>query len=244
MTRVQSARADVAAWLASPAFEAEPVIAVDGPPLVLDLGRGSSALGEALEGLTVERFSALIDAAMARAGTRCAYGRWGEERALYSSEHFAGEGGERRSVHLGVDLFCAAGTPVHSPLPAVVEIVANNARELDYGPMVILRHRNAGGLAFFTLYGHLGPECLDTLRAGQRLDAGEVFANVGGPPVNGNWPPHLHFQVVLDLLDLGREFPGVARPSEARRWLALSPNPAPFFPGVSAAELDGRAERN
>ena len=124
-----------------------------------------------------------------------------------------------------------------------MEVVADNAAELDYGPLLIVRHTAPVGLPFFSLYGHLGPECLTAFKPGQPVAAGQAIAAVGAPPGNGNWPPHLHFQLVLDLLGLGKDFPGVALASEQAYWLGLSPNPAGFFPGVSAAALDGRKEQ-
>lgn len=235
-----TAAAAVRDWLASDDFSPEPVIDCDDKAIVLDLGRGSLALGESLESISVARFSELVNECMRRAGTGIAFGRWGETRGLYANDLFAGRDGERRDVHLGVDVFCRAGTPVMAPLDGIVSVVANNAQELDYGPMIILRHVTPSGKSFHTLYGHLGMECMRTVRAGMPVGAGEVIASVGAPPGNGNWPPHLHFQLILDLLDLGRDFPGVAPASQRERWLGLSPNPAMFFPQVSATLLDGR----
>jgi murein DD-endopeptidase MepM/ murein hydrolase activator NlpD len=237
----QTGVAAVREWLGSAGFAAEPIVAIDddGVPLVLDLSEGSLALGEPLESLDVARFSELIERALRQHDKRVAYGRWGERRALYRSEQFT-SGAEPRIVHLGVDVFCAARTNVLAPLDGIVELVANNARELDYGPLVILKHVTPGGQNFFTLYGHLGDDCLRSLRAGMPIGAGERVGTVGAPPGNGNWPPHLHFQVILDLLDLGRDFPGVAAVGEQARWLGLSPNPAGFFPQVAATLLDGR----
>ncbi|MBT8095692.1 MAG: peptidoglycan DD-metalloendopeptidase family protein [Woeseia sp.] len=234
--------AAVRAWLESDEFIAEPIVAVDGKqaPLVFDLGEGSLDLGEPLDGLDTARFSQLVERSMQQHKVRIAYGRWGERRALYKSEHFTA-GNEARTVHLGIDVFCAPRTQLAAPLDGIVDIVANNARELDYGPMAILKHTTPGGQTFWTLYGHLGEECLSGLRSGMPIGAGERLGTVGAPPTNGNWPPHLHFQVILDLLDLGREFPGVAAASEQDRWLSLSPNPACFFPQVNAELLDGRS---
>jgi murein DD-endopeptidase MepM/ murein hydrolase activator NlpD len=124
-----------------------------------------------------------------------------------------------------------------TPLDATVAITANNTRELDYGPMLVLRHSN-GPLVYYTLYGHLDLDSIATLEVDQPLRAGDAIARVGSPPQNGNWPPHLHFQLILDLCGLGRDFPGVARPSEAAEWLALSPSPAMFFPECPAAQLN------
>ncbi|MDH4256343.1 MAG: peptidoglycan DD-metalloendopeptidase family protein [Gammaproteobacteria bacterium] len=229
-------------FLASPRLDPAPVIRLDDRAIVLDLGAGSLALGEPLADLPVERFSELVDRAMAAAGTGYALGRWAERREIYSSVLFAeaDPAAERRSVHLGVDVFCAAGTPVHAPLDGRVHIKANNAAELDYGPLLVLEHATPGGEAFHTLYGHLGSAGCAHVRQGQAVRRGERIATVGSPPENGNWPPHLHLQLILDLLELGADFPGVARPAELDRWLALSPSPAMFFPGIDAAALDGR----
>ena len=228
------------AMLTSPAYCPQPVIATDGRACVLDLGTGPTALSPGLAGLDATAFGALIDRYMADAGTAYAYGRWGEDRAIYASDNYATDG-DRRTVHMGVDLFCAAGTPVHAPDDGIVHIVTNNQRELDYGPMLVLRHQLTNGAAWHSLYGHLDLASTLKLQAGQRVAAGERIAAIGSPPDNGNWPPHLHFQLILDLLGLGNEFPGVARASERDAWLTLSPNPARFFRDVDATLLDGRS---
>jgi 4-aminobutyrate aminotransferase-like enzyme len=92
-----------------------------------------------------------------------------------------------------------------------------------------LRHSflNFSGEAqeFFTLYGHLSAKTLAGLRVGQKIARGEKFSEVGETAENGGWVPHLHFQVINDLLDLGTDFPGVARASERRVWTSLSPDP-------------------
>jgi murein DD-endopeptidase MepM/ murein hydrolase activator NlpD len=216
-----------------------PIISTDGAAIVLDLSVGSRLRGEAVADLDVDRLGYLIDETMADAGTGFAFGRYAEPRDLYNSEHFAGDGaGERRTVHLGLDLFCVAGTPVLAPLDGKVELLANNARELDYGPMLVLQHDGMNSDAFFTLYGHLGAEVLEDLAAGQPVNAGQQIATVGAPPQNGNWPPHLHFQLILDLMDFGVDFPGVARASQQEYWLGLSPSPAAFFPEYDAQALE------
>ncbi len=218
---------------------AAPVIGTDGNAIVLDLSIGSRLRGEAVANLEVEQLGRLIDETMADAGTGFAFGRYAEPRDLYNNDHFASDStAENRTVHMGIDLFCVAGTPVSAPLDGKVELLANNARELDYGPMLVLRHEGSTGEEFFTLYGHLGAEALDNLQAGQFVGAGQQIATVGSPPQNGNWPPHLHFQVILDLLDRGADFPGVACASQQQYWLGLSPSPAAFFPECGAQALE------
>jgi 4-aminobutyrate aminotransferase-like enzyme/Ser/Thr protein kinase RdoA (MazF antagonist) len=166
---------------------------------------------------------------LASANARIGVGGYLEPRTLYTSPLFAGAGtrSERRTVHLGLDLFAPAGTSVRTPLPGAVHALADNAQPLDYGPVVILRHRTAAGDAFFTLYGHLSRESLAALETGVPVSAGDRIGAVGGPDVNGGWTPHLHFQVITDLLDRGCDFPGVCAAHETGVWSVFSPDPAP-----------------
>ena len=219
-------------------INAATIITTDDKAIVLDLSTGSRLRGEAIANLGVEHLGRLIDETMAESGTGFAFGRYAEPRDLYNNEHFADDDAEDRTIHMGIDLFCVAGTPVSAPLAGKVELLANNARELDYGPLVVLRHDNGSDAHFFTLYGHLDPEVLDTLETGQSVAAGQQIATVGSPPQNGNWPPHLHFQLILDLLDLGVDFPGVACRSQQAYWLGLSPSPAAFFPECAPQALE------
>lgn len=215
------------------------IIQTDGKAIVLDLSTGATLCGQRIAGLSVDELGALINRSMSEAGTAFAFGRWAEPRELYSNDNFATDGsGETRTIHMGVDLFCAAGTPVHAPMDGVVEYAANNKGELDYGPMLIVRHADQNDVR--TLYGHLSLDTLDLVCQGQAVTAGEVIAAVGEPPGNGNWPPHLHFQLINDLVGLGTDFPGVALKSEQQYWLGLSPSPASYFPECDARALEYR----
>jgi len=216
-----------------------PVVDTDGRAVVLDLGPGSRLGGKEVNSLSVDALSTLIEGAKANAGTRIAFGRYGEPREIYQGNLFAGrETDERRTIHMGIDVFCAAGTPVHAPFHGVVEAVANNTTELDYGPVLILRHIGTDSTPFFTLYGHLALGTLDRVEAGQQVSAGDMIARIGSPPHNGNWPPHLHLQLILDLLGLGVDFPGVAFSSQKEYWLSLSPSPAAFFADHDPRDLE------
>ncbi len=147
---------------------------------------------------------------------------------------------ENRTVHLGVDVFCEAGSPVYAPLDGAVHSVADNAAAGDYGPTIVLEHRVDGGsLRFFTLYGHLSTASLDGMIPGRRVTAGERIAWLGDATVNGGWPPHLHLQVVADMLGREGEFPGVAAPGERDIWLSLCPD-ANLIAGVPADRMGPR----
>ena len=132
----------------------------------------------------------------------------------------------RRTVHLGVDVFSAAGTTVHAPMEATVAFAGARAAYLDYGGVVILRHEAPSGAGFFTLYGHLAPGSLAGLRAGQRLETGERFASLGDVSENGGWNPHLHFQLALTTAGFDDDWPGAADPDELFLLKEIFPNPA------------------
>ena len=154
-------------------------------------------------------------------------GRYLEPRGFYLTDAFAGREGdprERRTIHLGIDLFDQPGSEVRAPLPGRVKSVRDNDGRLDYGPTVILEHDGPAG-PFWTLYGHLERSSVEDLEHGGQVDAGQPFARLGPFPENGDWPPHLHFQIITDLLDFEGEFPGVALPRERTVWSSFSPDP-------------------
>ena len=195
--------------------------------LVFDLSIGSPELGRLDIADNVEAFSRKLFRRLEDCGASLGVGRYDEVRGLYRSPVFQAPGNERkvwRSVHLGIDLFLEAGSPVFAPLQGTVHSLQDNDALLDYGPTVVLQHR-IEGQEFFTLYGHLGSECLKELQLGQTIPRGGRIGSIGDFPANGNWPPHLHFQIIADLLDREGEFPGVASPGQRQVWLSLSPDP-------------------
>ena len=227
-----------AAWLAArrPAFgPVLPPALLSGPRTVLDLGVGSPLIDDPRIAGDTAAFSALVFGEMKKRGCPLGVGRYDEARIVYASAAFRPPGrplAEGRKVHLGIDLFVEPGTPVLAPMDGVVLSAVDNAARQDYGPTVILEHKAetaAGPFAFWTLYGHLKRDSIAGLAAGRAVRKGDPIGAVGPFPENGDWPPHLHFQVILDRLDRAGEFPGVARPSERGVWLALCPDPSPLL---------------
>lgn len=156
-------------------------------------------------------------------------GRYREPRLIYTEQAFAlgpHRGSDRRTVHIGVDIFMPPGASVHAPLDGTVEVVEYREQHLDYGGMVILRHTPADGVSFATIYGHLSHDSVSRLRVGQQLGMGEAFVELGDATENGGWDPHLHLQLALDADLLGNDWPGVADPDDLEYWCALCPNPA------------------
>jgi 4-aminobutyrate aminotransferase-like enzyme/Ser/Thr protein kinase RdoA (MazF antagonist) len=218
-------------WLASNASSAASILDTDlrtAPCVVFDLSVGSTFLGADSSASETENLSEAIFRKMRSAKALVGVGRYNEPRLLYTSPLFGSSENptdERRTVHLGIDLFAAPGTPVYAPLDGVVHAVAINTPPLDYGPLVILRHTTGDGEEFFTLNGHLARESFDALHVGQRIARGQQFACIGDVHENGGWAPHLHFQIIVDLVEHRSDFPGVAPASQRNVWTSLSPDP-------------------
>jgi len=195
----------------------------------VDLSVGSPTFAAADLAAAPERFDRLVREAVDGDPDAVGLGGYGEARLCYTAPEFAtaaGPGAERRTVHLGLDVWSRPGTPVHAPLAGRVLVACDNTAWLDYGPVVVLEHATDDGLAFFSLYGHLSRESLGRLAVGDEIPAGGLVGWVGTPADNGGWAPHVHVQLLLDLLDLDGDVPGVAAPSQRALWLGLSPDPA------------------
>ena len=150
-----------------------------------------------------------------------------EPRPIYTSsayDRIGNSGKECRSIHLGIDYWLPAETPVHAILDGEVELAVNDAGDKEYGGLVILKH-HPEGFTFYTLYGHLSVESATKNKVGDLLKKGSKIGNIGDYPENGNWAPHLHFQVMLSLLDFKVDYPGVTYFSEMSVWKSICPDP-------------------
>lgn len=156
-------------------------------------------------------------------------GYYFEPRLIYAEPAFRKGpwlASDRRTVHLAVDVFAPAETPVYAPMAGTVHVIENRTGHLDYGGVVILAHDTPEGDRFYTLYGHLNPEVCEMLETGQKIQKGAAFCRLGTPDQNGGWAPHIHFQMAMTLDGLGNDWPGVGDPDENDLWRAICPNPA------------------
>ena len=150
-------------------------------------------------------------------------GGYNENRHLYNrSLLFAGV--EPRTLHLGMDIWGQEGTKVYAPLGGLVHSFAFNNNFGDYGATLILLHQ-LDSITFYTLYGHLSLADIASITEFQYVIRGQVIGHFGKPEENGNWPPHLHFQVIQDIWTKKGDYPGVCKLSESEKYLANSPNP-------------------
>lgn len=166
-----------------------------------------------------------FDAWFGATGARYGLGPYGEKRSVYASAQFADAASpERRTLHMGIDVFAPAMTPLYAPLPGVVRLVHYNADPLDYGHTLILEHE-VGSLPVYTLYGHLAGTLPSLLQPGDTVVAGEPIAHLGHWHENGGWAPHVHFQIMTDMLAQTTNFFGVAHESLWDVWQSICPDP-------------------
>ncbi len=151
---------------------------------------------------------------------KVAIGKYNEDRSIYKNNNEF----KNRTIHLGIDLLLKENTKIFAPLKGKVHSFKNNKGIGNYGPTIILEH-NLNNIKFYTLYGHLSLTSLKNIKPNQIIQQEQPLATVGTTKVNGNWPPHLHFQIIKDLKNNKGDFPGVSSKKERNKYLNLCPNP-------------------
>jgi 4-aminobutyrate aminotransferase-like enzyme/Ser/Thr protein kinase RdoA (MazF antagonist) len=162
-------------------------------------------------------------------GIELGIGPWGEERPVYSSDAFRSvfAPDQRRSLHLGLDLFVPAGSNVRTPIDGVVVDLFETDVALDYGHAVLLKHEPEG-LAFYSLWGHLSAQTVQDRKVDEKLKAGEVIGQLGDTHENGNWQPHVHIQLISYQPERAGDVIGAGEPGYRDMWRELFPDPVHF----------------
>ena len=177
-----------------------------------------------------EDFTHYIEEKRKESKAKYLVGGYNELRALYGrSELFGTETNGRgeaepRRLHLGMDIWGETGTSVYAPLGGMIHSFGFNHHYGDYGATLVLLHQ-LDGFPFYTLYGHLSLKDIDNIECGKYVSRGALIAHFGEPHENGHWPPHLHFQIILDMELKEGDYPGVCKYSERDRYLANCPDP-------------------
>ncbi|OSY89435.1 peptidase M23 [Tenacibaculum holothuriorum] len=163
-----------------------------------------------------------IDSYLKRNNKKVAFGGYLEKRDIYSrSDYFEGND---RNIHLGVDFWCDAGTNVLAVLEGEVHSIGNNQNYGDYGPTLILKHL-IEGKEFYSLYGHLSAKSIESLKKGKKVRRGEAIAKLGTSNENGDYAPHLHFQIIIDIENYKGDYPGVCNIHDLDFYKKNCPNP-------------------
>ena len=182
-----------------------------------------------------EKFSSYINEKLKKAKAKFGIGGYNENRTVYKrsklfneDSEVSPEGGDlegaSRTLHLGIDIWGEEGTKVYAPLGGMVHSYAFNKNFGDYGATLILLHQ-LDTVTFYTLYGHLSLDDIAKVTEFQYIIRGHEIGHFGKPEENGNWPPHLHFQIIKDIRTNKGDYPGVCKLSEAEKYLGNCPDP-------------------
>jgi murein DD-endopeptidase MepM/ murein hydrolase activator NlpD len=192
--------------------------------IAIDLSNSSKILeNRALD--SPEDLDKIIAEFVSEKNAKMAFGGYLEERDLYErSNLFTFEDKESRNIHLGIDMWARSGSTIHAALDGKVHSFKNNEGLGNYGPTIILEHA-IQEIEFYTLYGHLSKDSISNLQVGQVFKMGDRIGYLGSAEVNGDYAPHLHFQIIEDIDDYFGDYPGVCSKTNADFYRENCPNP-------------------
>ncbi len=190
--------------------------------LLLDFTAANTDLTDEILNDT-EAFSSYVNYKLQTSNCKYGIGGYNEHRTVYSRSKVFDTADEPRRLHLGIDIWGEAETPVFAALQGTVHSFAFNNFYGDYGATIILQHQ-LDGVRFHALYGHLSLKDLDGLYEGKAINKGELVAHFGKAEENGNWPPHLHYQLIINMQGKKGDYPGVCKLSEREQYLANCPD--------------------
>ncbi|WP_291868993.1 aminotransferase class III-fold pyridoxal phosphate-dependent enzyme [Maribacter sp.] len=197
----------------------------------LDLSVSSKWIGHQEDFNDLDVFEFKIKQLQNKVPNKIIAGGYLEPRPLYTSNAYdkiGNSGKESRTIHLGIDYWLPENTPVHALFDGEIIAAVNDAGNKEYGGLVILKHQ-ANDFEFYTLYGHLSVASATKHKVSDIIKKGDKIGELGNSKENGNWVTHLHFQVMLSLLDYKKDFPGVAYNNQIEVWKSICPNPNLLF---------------
>jgi murein DD-endopeptidase MepM/ murein hydrolase activator NlpD len=173
----------------------------------------------------VKNFEAFITNFLDENNGQVAYGGYIEARNIYKrSIIFKNDDIPERNIHIGLDLWINAGTFVLAALNGKLHSLKNNEGTGNYGPTIILEHEIQNE-KFYTLYGHLSLESIENLNVGTFYKKGQQIATIGNSEVNGDYAPHLHFQIIKNIENYWGDYPGVCNANDLNFYIENCPDP-------------------
>ncbi len=206
-------------WLFDGAFN-------PGAGLRIDLSKDNPAL-QSFDVNAMIGLEDYIASLLYESGRKFAFGGYGEHREFYKRSWIFLQG-EPRIVHLGLDFWLPANSSVYLPMDGTIHSFADNSGTGNYGPTIITEHR-LNNHSFYLLFGHLSHASLDKVKQGATRKNGSVIGKLGTYEENGNWPSHLHFQIIHDLKGNQGDYPGVASVKDSIEELKNCTDPCIFF---------------
>lgn len=174
-----------------------------------------------------KELSVYVNSVIEQNNAQVAFGGYLETRGIYRrSDYFnqQSDPNDERNIHLGVDIWIEAGTKVLAAFDGEIHSFKNNTNFGDYGPAIILKH-TFSEKTFYSLYGHLSLNSIENLEIGEKVKQGEKIGELGTSDVNGDYPPHLHFQVIMDIQNNFGDYPGVCSVNQLDFYKNNCPNP-------------------
>ncbi len=170
-------------------------------------------------------FEYYIENHLSKNNAKVAFGGYFEIRNLYKrSTIFYDNKSEERNIHIGLDLWVKAGTKVLAALDGKIHSFQNNSALGDFGPTIILEHL-INNQKFYTLYGHLSLDSIINKTIGAIVKKGETIATLGSSSVNGDYAPHLHFQIIFNIQNKTGDYPGVCSKKDQAFYSLNCPDP-------------------
>lgn len=192
--------------------------------ITLDLSINNQNLTGSKSGNSAD-FERYITDYLKKNNAEVAFGGYIEGRTLYQrSAIFKNDLIHERNIHIGMDLWIKAGTPVLAALDGKIHSFKNNIGLGDYGPTIILEHE-IENQKFYTLYGHLSLESIEGISIGDFFKKGEYLAKIGNSDVNGDYAPHLHFQIIKNIEHYWGDYPGVCSTKDLNFYIENCPDP-------------------
>lgn len=174
---------------------------------------------------TAHDYEHYIQKHLEETNSKVAFGGYLERRNLYKrSTVFKNNSTDERDIHIGLDLWINEAAPVCAVLDGTIHSFQNNTALGDYGPTIILEHE-LEKYKFHTLYGHLNLDSLSNLKVGDSVHKGQQIATLGLPPINGDYAPHLHFQIIINIDNKTGDYPGVCSKKDVSYYTENCPNP-------------------
>ena len=171
------------------------------------------------------QFEQFISDYLKKNDAEVAFGGYIEGRTLYQrSTIFKNDSIPERNIHIGLDLWTKANTAVLAPLDGKVHSFKNNIGLGDYGPTIILEHE-VENEKFYTLYGHLSLESIENLSVGTFFNKGEKIGSLGDSAINGDYAPHVHFQIIKNIQAYSGDYPGVCNTNDLNFYIENCPDP-------------------
>ena len=175
--------------------------------------------------LNASDFEQFISGYLKKNNAEVAFGGYIEGRTLYQrSTIFKNDSIPERNIHIGLDLWTKVDTSVLAPLDGKVHSFKNNMGMGDYGPTIILEHEVENEI-FYTLYGHLSLESLENLSVGTFFSKGQKIGTLGNSVVNGDYAPHVHFQIIKNIESYFGDYPGVCNTNDLNFYIENCPDP-------------------